>query len=147
MGGGLTEMRSMPARSFIDTNILVYTDDHDAPGKQKQSLDLIESLRLAGNGVISTQVLQEYFVTATRKLGVPADIARRKVELFAHFHMAQIGLSTILGAIDLHRLHSFTFWDSLVVRSALDSACSELITEDLQHSRRINGLQIVNPFM
>ena len=137
----------MPARSFIDTNILIYTDDHDSPSKQERSLELIESARLSGNGVVSTQVLQEYFVTATRKLGVDPRIARRKVELFSHLNLVEVKPETILGAVDLHQLHQLSFWDSLIVRAALDSGCSELLTEDLSHQQQLDGLQIVNPFL
>jgi predicted nucleic acid-binding protein len=90
--------------------------------------------------------LQGYFVTATRKLHIDAGIARRKVELFAHFDLVEIALETVLGAIDLHRLHQLSFWDALIVRSALDSGCSELITEDLSHRQRLDGLRILNPY-
>lgn len=137
----------MKNRSFLDTNILIYTDDHDAPEKQEQSLELFEKLRLSGLGVISTQVLQEYFVIATRKLGVPPEIARRKVELFARIDIIQINFELILGAIDLHRLHQFSFWDSLIIRAAIAGGCSILLTEDLQHQQRIDGLEILNPFI
>ena len=92
----------MNVRSFIDTNILVYTDDHDALEKQKRAFDLVEQACLSRNGVLSTQVLQEYFVTATRKLNVEPAIARRKVELFARLDLVQIDLDAILAAIDGH---------------------------------------------
>lgn len=136
----------MNVRSFIDTNILVYTDDHDALEKQKRALDLVEQARLSRNGVLSTQVLQEYFVTATRKLNVEPAIARRKVELFARLDLVQIDLDAILAAIDLHRLHQFSFWDALIIQSALVSGCRILFTEDLQQRRRVNGLEVLNPF-
>ncbi len=69
----------MSARSFLDTNVLVYTDDHDTPDKQRVALDLVEQFRLQRAGVVSTQVLQEYFAAATRKLKVRPDLARRPV--------------------------------------------------------------------
>lgn len=136
----------MNERSFLDTNILIYTDDFDAPQKQQRALDLIEHARRKNSGVLSTQVLQEYYAAATRKLNVSASIARRKVELFACFGVVQINLAQILGAIDLHRLHHFSFWDALIIRCALDGSCKRLLTEDLQHGQRINGLEIINPF-
>lgn len=71
----------MSVRSFFDTNVLIYTDDHDAPEKQARALELLERARLDGSGAVSTQVLQEYFVVATRKLGVPAGVTRRQLEL------------------------------------------------------------------
>lgn len=136
----------MPARSFLDSNLLVYSDDGGQPEKQKAALALIERCRFQKSGVVSTQVLQEYFVIATRKLGVPSAIARRKVEIFSHFHLALISLDDILAAIDLHRLHQFSLWDALILRCALQSGCTVLYSEDLQHGRRLDGLEIVNPF-
>jgi predicted nucleic acid-binding protein len=136
----------MNPRSFFDTNVLVYSDDHDAPEKQSLALDLIRRHRRAGSGVVSTQVLQEYFVTATRKLSVPAEIARRKVQLFARMNLVAVGLEDILAATDLHRLHQISFWDALLVRTAIRSGCTVLLTEDLQNGRRFDGVEIVNPF-
>lgn len=134
------------ARSFLDANVLVYTDDLDAPEKQAKALELVESSRLEGSGVVSTQVLQEYFVAATRKLGVPAEIARRKTELFARLDVVILDLQHILGAIDLHRLHRLSFWDALVLRAAADAGCAVLYTEDLSPGQRIDGVKVVNPF-
>jgi predicted nucleic acid-binding protein len=136
----------MPARSFFDTNVLIYADDKAAPAKQRRALDLVTEHRRAGTGVVSLQVLQEYFVTVTRKLHVEPSIARRKVELLAEFQVAAPDVSDILAAIDLHRLHNLSFWDALVIRSAKQSGCTVLFSEDMQHSREIDGLQIVNPF-
>lgn len=136
----------MSARSFFDTNILVYADDNATPSKQRQALDLIAKHRRAGTGVLSLQVLQEYFVTVTRKLGVDAKIARRKVELLSEFDVAAPDVSDVLAAIDLHRLHGFSFWDALIVRSARQAGCSVLLSENFQHAREVDGLRIVNPF-
>jgi predicted nucleic acid-binding protein len=136
----------MPVRSFFDTNILVYADDKAAPAKQRRSIDLIAEHRRASSGVLSLQILQEYFVTVTRKLHVESSIARRKVELLAEFYVAVPDVSDILAAIDLHRLHNLSFWDALVIRSAKQSGCAVLFSEDMQHTRAIDGLQVVNPF-
>jgi predicted nucleic acid-binding protein len=136
----------MPARSFFDTNVLVYSDDKAAPAKQSRALALLAEHRRAGTGVVSMQVLQEYFVTVTRKLRVDAAIGRRKVELLAEFDVAAPELADILAAIDLHRLHSFSFWDALVVRTAKQSGCPILFSEDMQDGREIDGVRIVNPF-
>ena len=136
----------MSDREFLDTNVLVYSDDHDAPRKQSTALDLIEQSRRSNSGVLSTQVLQEYFVTATRKLGVPAAVAREKVSIFSHFEVALIAVDDVFAAIDLHRLHQISFWDGLILRCALASGCNVLYTEDMQHGRRFEALRIVNPF-
>jgi predicted nucleic acid-binding protein len=136
----------MNARSFFDTNVLVYADDKAAPAKQKRALDLVAEHRRARTGVVSLQVLQEYFVTVTRKLRVDARIARRKVELLAEFDVVAPEVADILAAIDLHRLHEFSFWDALVLRAAKQGGCSVLLSEDMQDAREVDGLQIVNPF-
>lgn len=137
----------MSGRSFFDANVLVYTDDQDAPEKQARAIALYEESHGSRQAVVSTQVLQEYFVTVTRKLGVAAEIARRKTELFGRMQLVRPSLQDLLGAVDLHRLHGFSFWDALIVRAALVSACRRLYTEDLQHGRKIDGLEIVNPFV
>jgi predicted nucleic acid-binding protein len=140
------ETRFMSVRSFFDTNILIYADDKAAPAKQRQSLYLLAEHRRARSGVVSLQVLQEYFVTVTKKLHVDAALARRKVELLAEFDVAAMTVSDILAAIDLHRLHTFSFWDALILRAAKQAGCSVLFSEDMQHAREIDGIRIVNPF-
>jgi predicted nucleic acid-binding protein len=137
----------MSDRSFFDTNILVYADDKAAPAKQRRAIELVALHRRAGTGVLSLQVLQEYFVTVTRKLRVDAQIARRKVELLAEFDVVAPDLDDILAAIDLHRLLGFSFWDALVLRTAKEAACTVLLSEDLQPGRTMDGVQIVNPFV
>ena len=136
----------MSARSFFDTNVLVYADDKAFPAKQRRALDLMAEHRRAGTGVVSLQVLQEYFVTVTRKLRVDPRIARRKIELLAEFDVVSPEVADILAAIDLHRLHGFSFWDALVLRAAKQAGCSVLLSEDLQAARESDGVQIVNPF-
>ncbi|MGA8437146.1 MAG: PIN domain-containing protein [Candidatus Sulfotelmatobacter sp.] len=136
----------MRARTFFDTNVLVYADDKAAPAKQRRALDLIAEHRRARTGVVSLQVLQEYFVTVTRKLHLDPRIARRKVELIAEFDVASPEVADILAAIDLHRLNGVSFWDALVLRAAKQTGCSILLSEDMQGNREIDGVQIVNPF-
>ena len=137
----------MSARSFFDTNVLVYADDKAAPVKQRRALDLVAEHRRAGTGVLSLQVLQEYFVTVTRKLHLDPRIARRKVELLAEFDVAAPDVGDILAAIDLHRLHGFSFWDALVLRAAKQAGCRVVLTEDMQEKREIDGVRIINPFL
>lgn len=136
----------MSVRSFIDTNILVYTDDKAYPAKQRLALELVAEHRRERTGVVSMQVLQEYFVTATRKLNVDAGIARRKAELFAEFDVASPDVNDLLSAIDLHRLHGISFWDALILRAATQTGCSVLLTENMQGARNFDGIRIVNPF-
>ena len=134
-------------RTFFDTNVLVYSDDPRDPAKQRKALDLIkEHLRLR-TGVVSLQVLQEYFSTASGKLKIDAGLAKRRVEVFAKFYVAEPTVSDVLAAIDLHRLHGLSFWDTLLVRMAKQTGCSVLLSEDMQHGQVIDGVRIVNPFL
>jgi predicted nucleic acid-binding protein len=139
-------MRFMSDRSFFDTNVLVYAEDDDTPVKQQLARNLIFEHRRGGTGVVSMQVLQEYFVTVTRKLNIESPLARRKVELLSEFDVVAPDVPDILAAIDLHRLHGFSFWDALVIRAAKQAGCRILLSEDFQDGREIDGLRIVNPF-
>jgi len=136
----------MPARSFFDTNVLVYADDKAAPAKQRRAVELVAEHRRARTGVVSLQVLQEYFVTITSKLHLDARVARRKVELVAEFDVATPDVGDVLAAIDLHRLQGISFWDALILRSAQQAGCAVLLTEDMQHGREMDGVKVVNPF-
>ncbi|MCA9780081.1 MAG: PIN domain-containing protein [Candidatus Eremiobacteraeota bacterium] len=140
-------MKSMTERSFIDTNLLVYAQDRSAGAKQRSAADLLDRGVLSGRAVFSTQVFQEYFVTAVRKLGIDPTAARRTIELYSTVQVVLIEVQDILAAVDLHRLHGFSFWDCLIVRAAQVSKCKVLFTEDLQHGQVIDGLRVVNPFL
>ena len=136
----------MSVRSFFDTNVLIYADDAGQSEKQTIAIALYVEHRRHRTGVVSLQVLQEYFVTATRKLGLAAAAARSKVELIAEFDVVVPDVDDVLAAIDMHRLHGFSFWDALVVRAAKRSGCRLLLSEDLQHLREVDGVKIVDPF-
>ncbi len=136
----------MKERTFFDTNVLVYADDLDGGAKREVARQLLRDALVSATGVVSTQVLQEFFVVATRKLGVDPEVARRKVALVAQMDLVLIRLDLILGAIDLHRLHPLSFWDALVVKSAAAAGCTRILTEDLNHGEVIDGVQVVDPF-
>jgi len=134
---------SVPA--FVDTNILVYADDRSAAAKRDRSRQLIRELLGGGNGWVSIQVLQEYFSAVTRKLGIEAGAARRRVELYTRFGVAVLSPTDVLSAIDLHRLYQFSIWDALILRAAVVSGCRILYSEDLQDGFRLENLEVVNP--
>jgi predicted nucleic acid-binding protein len=134
-------------RTFLDTNILFYADDAANPDKQSKSIEIITTLRNRRAGVISLQVLQEYFVTVRRKLTLDAEIARDQVIYYSGFEVAEPKVSDILAAIDLHRLHGFSYWDALVLRMAGQAGCRVLLSEEMQHGRVVDGVEIVNPFL
>ncbi|MFP4031757.1 MAG: PIN domain-containing protein [Desulfococcaceae bacterium] len=136
-------------RSFFDTNVLVYLFDTDAPEKQEKSRILLENESQSGRLVISTQVLQEFYVTATRKLAEPLS-AKEGEETIRHlstFPVIQIEVEHILGAVQRSQALGFSFWDALIVETALSSGSTVLYTEDLQHGQMIEGLKIANQFV
>ena len=135
------------ARSFFDTNILLYSDDAADPRKNALATDLIARQRAIREAVLSIQVLQEYFVNAVAKLKVDVTVARRRVELFSRFELVLPDPAMVLAAIDLHRLNRLSFWDSMVVDAARVSGCSILYSEDLNAGQTIAGVKIVNPFV
>lgn len=136
----------MKSRVFLDTNILIYADDADSGGKRERAQQIVEAALNNGNGVVSTQVLQEYFVVATRKLGLPAESVQKKIEILSSMAVIVVDVEHIVEAIKLHRLYGFSFWDCLVLRCAKAAGCRRLLSEDLQQGRSIEGVTIENPF-
>jgi predicted nucleic acid-binding protein len=132
---------------FFDTNILVYATDPADRAKQDRALDLIGEYVENAKGVISTQVLQEYFVTMTVKKRLDPAEAQKRVELYIEsFKIVRITEHDIMKAIHLHRLDAMSFWDSLIVTAATNVKAGTLYTEDMQNGRRYGSLEIVNPF-
>jgi len=136
-------------RSFFDTNILVYMFDNDSPDKKAKAQSLLQKETAAGRTVISTQVLQEFYVSVTRKLSVPLDagIAEETVEQLAKLPVVHIYSRLILGAIRRSRRWQFSFWDALIIEVALSSGAGVLFSEDLQHGQVIGKMNVQNPFL
>lgn len=131
---------------FFDSNILLYAEDDSAPAKRDVAQALLREALRTGTGVLSTQVLQEYFVNATRKLGVSPALAQERTRLYRRMDVVIVRPELIDAAIDLHRLEPVSFWDALILRAAADARCSVLYTEDLQHGRVFDGVRVVDPF-
>jgi len=136
----------MNVRSFLDSNILVYTDDQRAPDKRSIATDLVRAGVRSRKAVLSNQVLSEYFVSATRKLGVTAEVARRKIVLLSRLNTVMLEVADVLSAIDLHRLHQIAYWDALILRAAARAGCKRVYSEDLQDRQVFGDVEIVNPF-
>lgn len=136
----------MTARSFVDTNVLAYAEDESEPRKRDRARDLLRELVPGRQAVVSLQVLRELFAAGRKKLGMTAEEAKERVERYAQLEVVRLDVGDLLAAIDLHRLHGLSIWDALIVRAASIARCRTLYTEDLQHGRRIDGLEIVDPF-
>jgi predicted nucleic acid-binding protein len=134
--------------TFVDTNVLAYAHDRSETRKQPVAQARLEELWRERTGVLSTQVLQELYVVATRKLAtpIPRTTARRIVALYAEWPVVQVDVPLILAASDLEERHTLSFWDALVVEAARRAGATRLLTEDLQAGRRIAGVRVENPF-
>jgi predicted nucleic acid-binding protein len=135
-------------RRFFDTNVLVYLFDASAPRRKARAQELLKHAVGDGLALLSTQVLQEFFVAVTRKLSVPLphEQAERAVRDLAKLPTAQVDAEMILKAIETMRRYRLSFWDSLIVQAALHGGATILYTEDLQHGQVIETLLVENPF-
>ncbi len=132
--------------AFFDTNVLLYADDADAGHKTAVARDLLRRSMAARTGVVSTQVLQEFYVNARKKLRLDGNAARARVEVYLGFDVVTVTPELVMAAVDLHRLDTVSFWDALVIRSAEQAGCDTLYSEDLQTGRRFGSVRVVNPF-
>lgn len=135
-------------RVFVDTNVLVYAYDLDAGHKHQIALDIIKDLWLSGRGVLSTQTLQEFFVTVTGKISSPlgAGVAEDILKKLSTWEVVTNSMETVFAAIELHKRYRFSFRDSLIVASALEGGARTILSEDLFDRQVIRGLTIKNPF-
>lgn len=136
-------------RTFFDTNILLYMYDDDEPEKKNRALQLFDEEVNADRAALSTQVLQEFYVNATRKIETPLtpERAAARVRDLSKLPLVQVDSALILAAIARCREMSFSFWDALIVETALKARADRLLTEDLQHGQVIDGMRIENPFL
>lgn len=133
-------------KTFVDTNILLYAIDRHDHAKQMKARRLIESLSGEGTGVISTQVIQEFYVGATRKLGVDPLQAKDMLIALAGMEIVVVDMDLIHNAVDCSILNKLSFWDALIITSAEKASCRQLWTEDLNDGQTVRGVRIVNPF-
>jgi predicted nucleic acid-binding protein len=133
---------------FVDTNVLVYARDASDLEKQATAGAWMDHLWTRAIGRLSVQVLQEYYVTVTRKLqpGIPKDYAREDVRDLAAWRPLRIDEAIVDSAWRIEDRFELSFWDSLIVAAAQAAGCEALLTEDLQHDLVIDGLRIADPF-
>jgi len=131
---------------FADTNVFVYLFDRDAPAKQRRARQILEEE--GDRLVLSTQVLQEFFVTVTRKLGrpLPESEAEAATRDLAAFEVVEPGLAMVLRSISSSRAWKISLWDALIVEAARARDCARLLSEDMQHGRLFGSVRVENPF-
>jgi predicted nucleic acid-binding protein len=133
---------------FFDTNILVYLFDGGSPAKQARARELLERHTRAGETLLSTQVLQEFYVAITRKLAapLPLDVALEALRELAILPVVRVDTPLILSAAKVSRDRQLSFWDALVVQAAIEGGATRLYSEDMQHGQEFDGVTIHNPF-
>lgn len=134
---------------FVDTNVLLYAFDLTAGSKREAGMELLTRLATSRRGCLSVQVLQELYVNATRKLERPMDPgeASARISELGAWRVHRPGVTDVLAAIDLHRRHTISFWDAMIVRSAAELGCATIWSEDLNPGQVYNGVRVVDPFI
>ncbi len=133
---------------FVDTNVLVYAYDIDAGQKHQIALDIMKDLWRSGLGILSTQTLQEFFVTVTAKINTPLDstVAVDIIKKLSKWDVVINTTSTIFEAIEVHERYNYSFWDSLIIASAVEGGAKTILSEDLSNRQVVKGVAIKNPF-
>jgi|SRR5580698_10301522 predicted nucleic acid-binding protein len=140
----------MNDRSFLDTNVFVYSVDRTEPAKVRRATQLINDAVRTGKGVVSYQVVQEFFHVALRRFAQPmtsADAEQYLLTVFRPLLAIHSSEGIFLAALRLQARYRFSWYDSLIVAAALHANCGVLYSEDLQHGQKIESLKIVNPFL
>jgi predicted nucleic acid-binding protein len=140
----------MSDRFFLDTNIFVYSFDQSSAAKARKATELIREALTTQKGVISYQVVQEFFNVALRRFSQPMQAADAEQYLSTVFrpllgvHSSQ---ALYAEALHLHAQSGLSWYDALIVSGAIQARCDLLYTEDLQHGQRFGSLQVRNPFL
>lgn len=134
--------------SFFDTNILICAVDEEVTEKFALAGELVETHLVDGDGMISVQVLREFY-SAARKLSRPLsdEQARDMVEYFSTFRTLPEDARMVLGAVRRGQELRLSFWDALIIEAALKAGADRLLTEDMQHGQVIEGMRVENPFL
>ena len=138
----------MSDKVFVDTNVLVYAHDLDAGERHDIAVRLVSELWESRTAVISTQVLQEFYVNATRKIPspLPRSTAREIIRTYSSWQTELIGTPEIETASELEEQHQLSFRDALIVTTARKGGASRVLTEDMNPGQIISGVRIENPF-
>jgi predicted nucleic acid-binding protein len=134
--------------TFVDSNVLLYGYDSSDAVRQERAAEALRQLWRTRTGMVSTQVLTEFYAVATRKLNPPlsrAD-ARSAVDLYATWPVVQVDATLIVAASRSEEQHRLSFWDAMIVEAAQRGGATRLLSEDLQDGRKFGDVEVVNPF-
>jgi predicted nucleic acid-binding protein len=138
----------MSAKVFLDTNVIVYAYDQSEPVKQRAAQAILTEALRTGSATVSSQVLSEFFVTATRKIRpplTPVD-ALGVVRAVGSLQVVTSDLALVESAIDIHQRHTISYWDAMIIAAAVRGGCTEVYSEDLNHAQDYDGVVVQNPF-
>ncbi len=140
----------MSDKAFLDTNVLVYAIDSSPEELRKSNLakTLIHQHIANQTGVISIQVVQEFFVIATRKIVKPlsTDQALEYLNYLSILEIVRPDYEMVAPAIHVQRKYQLSFWDAMIIQAAVSAGCGQLFSKDLQDGLEINGAKVINPF-
>jgi predicted nucleic acid-binding protein len=137
----------MMSKIFLDTNILIYALDQADPGKKIKARSLLRSIVDEGRtGVISTQVLQEFYVASTCKLNLDPLQVKAIMRTFDELEIVSVTPGLIQDAIDCGIINRLSFWNALIIIAAESACCEKVWTENLNHGQVIRGVRVENPF-
>jgi predicted nucleic acid-binding protein len=138
----------MNAKTFIDTNVLIYAHDTDAGAKHEIAKTVLRNLWRERTGLLSVQVLQEFYVNVTRKISPPLskDLARLVVSSYAIW-CTETSPTEIASAFRIEDESRIGFWDALIVSAASKNGATRILSEDLNAGQMIAGILIENPFV
>ncbi len=138
----------MSGKIFIDTNILIYAHDFDTGAKREKATLIVRQAWETELGMVSTQVLQEFYVNVACKIPAPISPARARGILnnYLAWQVEIIGPGTILYASEIEERHQLSFWDSMIIAAATQGRAEQILTEGLNHGQVIEGVRIENPF-
>ena len=134
-------------RVFVDTNVLLYAFDRSAGVKRRRAADLLERLWRSGDGCVSVQVLQEFYVNSTRKIATPldAETAKSIVTYLGRWRVHEPLVEDVLAAIELQQNARLSFWDAMILQSAGKLGCRVVYSEDLNPGQVVAGVEVVDP--
>ena len=136
----------MTSVEFVDTNILLYAYDGAAGSKNDSCIALLEHLAETRRGALSIQVLVEFYSAATRKFEFSSEFVEAAIGNFSAWQIHRPDFDSIMNAVRLQRRYQLSWFDAMIVNSAIESGCSVLWTEDLKDGQKFGPLTIRNPF-
>ena len=143
-----TDLAAITDKVFFDTNILVYAYDRRDPAKQERAFNIIADAISNENGIVSAQVLGEFYNATTRRTSntLPEEVTSEAMSLFATLPVIDIDLALVQRAVGTCNRYRISYWDSLIIAAAEKAGCTQIFSEDFNTGQTYHGILIFNPF-